>query len=284
MRILKIFNNNALLVEDDDHHEKFVMGKGIGFKKKPGESVDGTMIQKVFSFQKKSVRDSLLEIYEQLPSEEIDLISDLIKEAETEFHQTYFVSLYVSLADHIHYAITRTREGIEIKNPLTWEVRKFYAKEFALSRKYVQKINQVLDVKLHEDEAAAIALHFVNARQENSLYRNTYEITHLIDDILKIVRLYYHIDYDEDSLSFQRFVTHLHYLGQRILNGNASNQIEDQFLFKQVQRKYPHASQCVEKITYYLRQSRSVTLDTDEIAYLTLHIQRLFDEIEEKKS
>lgn len=277
MRILKVFNNNALLVNDRFNNERFVMGKGIGFKKKPGEIVDVTQITKEFTFQKKSSRDSLLEIYEQLPSEEIDLVAALIKEAEEQFHQIYFLSLYVSLADHIHYAISRTRDGISIKNPLVWEVKKFYAKEYALSKKYLIKINKDMGISLDEDEAAAIALHFVNARQEDSPFTDTFEITQFIDDILKIVRLYYSKEFDEDSLSFQRFVTHLHYLGQRILKGKPFKEMEDSFLFEQVQLKYPEASKCVEKILFYLSESRKTNLDIDEIAYLTLHVQRLID-------
>ena len=53
--------------------------------------------------------------------------------------------------------------------------------------------------------------------------------------------------------------------------------MEDSFLFEQVQLKYPEASKCVEKILFYLSESRKTNLDIDEIAYLTLHVQRLID-------
>lgn len=279
MQIVKVFNNNALLVTSNEV-EKFVMGKGIGFKKKAGDSVDENEIEKEFAFQRKSMRDSLLDIYEQLPPEEIDLVASLIKEAEEKFNQTYFLSLYVSLADHIHFALERAREGLKIKNPLVWEVRKFYPEEFNLSKKYILLINEHLQLDLDEDEAAALALHFVNARQENGIYRNTYEITHIIDDILKIVRLHYHVSFDENALSFQRVITHLHYLGQRLISGDGTVKMMDPFLYEQVKNKYPEASRCVDKIVTYLDQQRGYKLDTDEIAYLTLHIQRLVFEFE----
>lgn len=54
----------------------------------------------------------------------------------------------------------------------------------------------------------------------------------------------------------------------------------DPFLYEQVKNKYPEASQCVDKIVTYLLEQRGYKLDTDEIAYLTLHIQRLVTEIE----
>ncbi|WP_054639118.1 BglG family transcription antiterminator LicT [Lactococcus fujiensis] len=279
MQIVKVFNNNALLV-NSNHEEKFVMGKGIGFKKKAGDNVEESAVEKEFTFLRKSMRDSLLDLYEQLPPEEIDLVVGLIKEAEQTLHQNYFLSLYVSLADHIHFAVERAREGLKIKNPLVWEVRKFYPDEFNLSKKYIQRMNRSLELDLDEDEAAALALHFVNARQENGIFRNTYEITHIIDDILKIVRVHYHISFDENSLSFQRVITHLHYLGQRLISGDGTTKMMDPFLYEQVKNKYPEASQCVDKIVTYLLEQRGYKLDTDEIAYLTLHIQRLVTEIE----
>jgi beta-glucoside operon transcriptional antiterminator len=125
MLIIKIFNNNALLVRDKHNEEKFVMGKGIGFKKKIGDELPAELIEKEFAFQKPNMKSSLLEIYEQLPSEEIDLVTNLIKEAEIMFQQNYYLSLYVSLEDHIHFAIAKAREGLMIKNPLVWEVKNF---------------------------------------------------------------------------------------------------------------------------------------------------------------
>jgi beta-glucoside operon transcriptional antiterminator len=80
--------------------------------------------------------------------------------------------------------------------------KKFYPNEFALSKKYLLKIKERMELTLDEDEAAAIALHFVNARQENEIFGNTYEITHIIDDILKIVRLHYHTDFNRRVFNF----------------------------------------------------------------------------------
>jgi beta-glucoside operon transcriptional antiterminator len=54
----------------------------------------------------------------------------------------------------------------------------------------------------------------------------------------------------------------------------------DDFLFEQVKNKYPEAIKCVQKIVTYLENQHGYSLDTDEIVYLTLHIQRLVSEKE----
>lgn len=48
MEIVKVFNNNASLVLNDNHQEEVVMGSGIGFGLKPGDTVDQKKIEKRF--------------------------------------------------------------------------------------------------------------------------------------------------------------------------------------------------------------------------------------------
>lgn len=78
-------------------------------------------------------------------------------------------------------------------------------------KKTVKKISDKYHIKLSEDEAGFIALHLVNAQGIQSQQDNTYLFTITIQDILNIVRYYYKITFDEDSVHFFRFVTHLRF-------------------------------------------------------------------------
>ena len=42
MRIKKIFNNNVVLTQNDNHVEIVVMGRGLAFQKKVGEESEGS--------------------------------------------------------------------------------------------------------------------------------------------------------------------------------------------------------------------------------------------------
>lgn len=39
MKIIKVFNNNVVLVDDEKHEQAILFGNGIGFKKQPGDEV-----------------------------------------------------------------------------------------------------------------------------------------------------------------------------------------------------------------------------------------------------
>lgn len=59
-------------------------------------------------------------------------------------------------------------------------------------------------------------------------------------DILGIVRLFYGVVSDEDSVSYNRFVTHIQYFAQRVVNGVVQGK-NDSFLYEQVKLNYPEA-------------------------------------------
>lgn len=98
----------------------------------------------------------------------------------------------------------------------------------------------------------------------------------LVIAILDIVRLYYGKHFDEDSVSYNRFVMHLQYFAQRVLNGQVQGS-NDSFLFEQVKLNYPEAYKCTEKIKDYLRTTFDFKMSSDEQVYLTIHIQRLYN-------
>ena len=59
--------------------------------------------------------------------------------------------------------------------------------------------------------------------------RDTIDITTLIQNVVKIVKEYFSMDLDETSLNYQRFVTHLRFLAQRIIGGEMLNSDNPEF-------------------------------------------------------
>ena len=80
----------------------------------------------------------------------------------------------------------------------------------------VDLLNEKLGTEFTEDEAGFIALHFVNA-EYNTTINDTFEMTNMIQKILELVRLEMGIEFDEESLHYERFITHLKFLVQRCL-------------------------------------------------------------------
>lgn len=48
MNVTKVINNNIVISKNDAKQELIVMGKGLGFKKNPGDVIDDSKIEKAY--------------------------------------------------------------------------------------------------------------------------------------------------------------------------------------------------------------------------------------------
>ena len=51
MKVDKVINNNLVRSHDDADREIMVMGRGLGFKKKPGDPIEREKIEKIYILQ-----------------------------------------------------------------------------------------------------------------------------------------------------------------------------------------------------------------------------------------
>ncbi|MGQ8947096.1 BglG family transcription antiterminator LicT [Bacillus altitudinis] len=273
MIISKVINNNVVSAYDDEQHELVIMGRGIAFQKKSGDPIDEERIEKVFSIQNKDISEKFKTLLYDIPIEYMQVCEAIIDHARTTLNKNLNDSIYVTLTDHITFAIERHQKGMDIKNALLWEIKRLYKEEFMCGVEAIRIIQDKLNIHLPEDEAGFIAMHIVNA-ELNEEMPNVIQITKLIQDILNIVKYHVQIDLDEESLNYFRFVTHLKFFGQRLFN---ETQMENQneFLYEVVKEKNTAAFQCAEKINDYVQKEYNRSLIEDEMLYLTLHIDRV---------
>lgn len=275
MKIEKVLNNNVVTVLDASQNELVIMGRGIAFKKHTGDAIDEDKIEKVFSLDNKEVSQKLMTLLSDIPIEYVECSDEVIRYAETVLGEKLHDSVYISLTDHIHFAIDRHRQGLQLKNALLWEIKRMYRKEFSIGLKALQIIEDRLGVLLPEDECAFIAMHLVNA-QLNGEMRETVSITNIVKDISNIVRRSFLIELDEESLSYYRFLTHLKFFAQRVVQGSpVDDRDRDHTLHDLVRVQYPEAYACAEKIADYTRKIYKRNLSKEEILYMTIHIERI---------
>ncbi|MFN2744850.1 MULTISPECIES: BglG family transcription antiterminator LicT [Bacillus] len=273
MKIAKVINNNVISVWNEQGQELVVMGRGIAFQKKPGEPVDETRIEKIFRLDNKDVSERFKTLLDEIPIEFMEISEEIISYAKMKLGKKLNDSIYVSLTDHIHFAVERQQKGLEIKNALLWETKRLYKDEFAIGREALQIIEDKTGIALPEDEAAFIALHIVNA-ELNEEMPNIVNITKVMQEILSIVKYHFHIDFDEESLHYYRFITHLKFFAQRLFSGTYMKS-KDDFLFDTVKNKYRDAYVCTEKIRQYIQKEYGHELTSEELLYLTIHIERV---------
>ena len=271
--IEKVINNNIISAYEKSGAEVIVMGRGIGFKKKQGEVVPADQISKIFRIKSRTLTEQFKELLANMPLERVRISDEIISHAKDHLKLKLNQSIYVTLTDHINFAIERVSQGIEPQNALLWEIKRFYPQEFQLGIYALELIQDRLDILLPEDEAGFIALHFVNAEYGTDI-RDAVKFPDQMQAIVDIVEHDLGIMLDESSLHYERFVTHIKFLIQRIYRKELLSS-EDRELSLMMQRKYPREYQCSVKVAEYIMKATGSRLSEEEIMYLSVHIRRV---------
>lgn len=273
MKIIKLINNNVVCCLGENNKEIVVMGRGIGFQKKEGDEIEDSRIEKYFSMPN-SNKSQFEELVKEIPYEYIKVADEIIVYAKRSLNRKLNKNIYITLTDHMNYAMERQKQGIEFKNALLWEIKKFYKEEFQIGVNALQIIKKRIGVELPEDEAASLALHIVNAEMDGDI-RQSMKIPGIIKDILNIVKYTYKIEYlDESNLFYDRFVTHLKFLLERAICNNCYK-VEDDGLCEDIKEKYPSAYEGAQRIKDYMFKKLQYDVSEEEVMYLTIHIARI---------
>ena len=273
MKIDKIINNNIVIAIEADGKEVVIMGRGLGFGMKPGKEIPEGKIEKVFRLDSQNSTDKFKELLANLPLEHIQASTEIINYAKSVLNRRLNQSIYITLTDHINFAIERFKERMVFTNPLLNEIKTFYKEEYLVGEYAVALIERRIGIKLPVDEAGFIALHIVNA-EYNTVMRDTIDITNLIQNVVKIVKEYFSMDLDETSLNYQRFVTHLRFLAQRIIGGEMLNSENPEFN-QLISQMYPEEYACSLKLKDYIQVTYHHDVTEEETAYLAVHIKRI---------
>ncbi len=275
MEITKVLNNNVAMTENESDQEMVVMGKGLAFQKKAGDGIDASNIEKTFILENSGVASKLAELMKDTSEVYLDISYKILELARTHLSYKLDDYLYVALTDHLSFAITRHKNGIEMKNPLLWEIRRYYKQEFQVAQKALDIVEAETGVRLAEDEAASIALHLVNSQLSGENMAAAVQVTEMVNNILTIVKYYFRIELDENSISYERFLTHLRFFAMRFIRKDRADETYDNFLYEQVKQKYKDAFECTERIATYIAKNYDWEISNDEKVYLTLHIYRI---------
>ena len=273
MKIDKIINNNIVSAIEADGKEVVIMGRGLGFGMKPGKEIPEGKIEKVFRLDSQNSTDKFKELLANLPLEHIQASTEIINYAKSVLNRRLNQSIYITLTDHINFAIERFKEKMMFTNPLLNEIKTFYKEEYLIGEYAVALIERRIGITLPVDEAGFIALHIVNA-EYNTAMRDTIDITTLIQNVVKIVKEYFSMDLDETSLNYQRFVTHLRFLAQRIIGGEMLNSDNPEFN-ELISQMYPEEYACSLKLKDYIQVTYHHDVTEEETAYLAVHIKRI---------
>ena len=111
----------------------------------------------------------------------------------------------------------------------------------------------------------------------------TVAMTRLIQGILQIIKYYFCIEFKEDSLDYDRFLTHFRFFAQRLAAGQLYT-TEDAAFCEMIRGQYSNEYRCVERIRKYIQKEYEHDMPQEEMMYLTIHIRRLVMQSRESHS
>lgn len=273
MIIKRVLNNNTIISSNSKGVDVLLMGKGIAFGKKKGQVVDMEQIEKTFLLKDKETQSKFTELLLNVPMEHILVSEKIINFGKIKLGKNLNEIIYVNLTDHIHSAIDRYREGLILKNPLRWDIARFYPDEYAVGEKAIEVVRNDLGVSFEIDEAAFIAIHFVNAEMDKT-WEFAYEIAEITKKIETIIKEHYRTEFDENSLDYYRFITHVKFFAQRLPAGDHYDD-EDEELLNTLKHKYEGEYASALEIKEYVQKDFEYELSSTELLYLTAHIRRI---------
>lgn len=267
--------NNSMLLVDNDQREMILFGKGIGFGAKPGTHIDLAQVEKVFLPLSDLKSRHFLSLTDTIPAAFFDISHDILTLARSQCGDRLNSVLLFTLAEHLHFAVERSRSGQLIHNKLSWEVKRYYPQEYGVGLLARAQVNDKFDVKLPEDEAVNIAFHLINASSQDD-DSSAHRQVELVNRIAEIVRYKLGKVIDTQSVNYMRFITHLRYFAERVLAGKiALSETED--FYQELIRHRPDAMTVAWVIRDYVQDKYQLTLPKDELTWLSIHISRLID-------
>ncbi len=272
MKIIKKINNNVALAQDAKGNELIVFAKGVGFPPMPYELTDLSEVQRTFY----DVSRRYIELMRDLPEDLMLAADDIAKEAMEELDCELNPNLPFILADHLNFALQRSREGIPLQNPLSYDVCHLYPKEYTVVCHGLKLLRENLGANLPDSEAISIALHLINAEDKTSDMHNTLANLQLIATLSNMVEDYFDIQIDRDSFNYSRLAMHMRYLVQRMSEGLPMQEDPaSRELFRTVKLEYAEDYDCTRQIVDWLAKHRGWHCSCEEQLYLIMHIHRV---------
>lgn len=270
MKIIKVLNNNAVIVIDVQQQEQIAIGAGVGFEKSKNDIINANKIEKLFVLNE---NEKLQQLLLRIPEEYFTLSKEIITHAEEQLDTELNDHILLALTDHISFAVEREKQEIHLKNKLLQEIKILYKSEFEIGLWALRHIKDKIQVEMPADEAAFIALHIHTMKIKGGDLHETVRQTAIIRDMVETIKDYLQITIEEADISYERLITHLRFALTR--SNQYSVHSMDEEMLQMIKRKFKKSFRCALEVSKKLSRTHGIDLPEEELGYITLHIERL---------
>ena len=272
MKIEHVINNNVVSIFENGL-EVVISGRGIGFGKRSGDPVDESRIEKIFRISNEERLGKFKDLLVKVPLEYLKISDGIITRAREELNIPLNENIYITLTDHINFALERYDQGMDFENILTHEVKSFYPNEFRIGLQAVKLIEEKTGKFLKEDEAASIALHIVSA-ELSTRTSIAFEITQAVQKILEIVSEKVDISDPETKSKLDNLIPTFKHFVFRIIKEKQYAR-DDPALYAFVKSRYTDEDRCCEEIVNYIERHFHRVVTIDERTYIIILLRKM---------
>lgn len=269
-RIIKVLNNNGLLVYDERAKRELIfLGNGVGFGKRPTEKLADIKGAKVYSLVTRQKNQSVLKVVNGISPEFIEVAGRIIEEAEKVFHEVNH-EILLPMADHIALAAKRARENRQMANPFTPDIRVLFSGEYSVALKGRDIIREMTGCEITDDEVGFITLH-IHAGLSDEQVSVALDTTRIINEGIEMIEEAFGQRLPKDSLAYTRLMSHLYYMIARTRRGETTNVDFNDFIFT----NYPKTGETARAVCRFMEKELKKPVGKEEIGFLAIHIQRV---------
>lgn len=272
-RVKKVLNHNTLIgIGMDDNREYLLIGKGIGFGRKISQRMEAPEGSTVYSLHEQTQRGTAAELVKGMDPVCLEIAEQILKESEKVFGKIDWAILF-PMADHIAFAVKRIRNGEQISNPLTGDIRALFHMEYKIAESVSPVLKEKLDAEIDEHEIGYIALHIHSAIEDENVALSM-QIARTVRECIQLVENETGMTIDVMSLSYNKLMNHVRYMVARAVKGEKLKLNMNDYMSE----KFPDAFRLASIVCGHLEKYLKRAMDEVEIGYLAMHIQRVSEE------
>lgn len=271
-QIKKIINNNVIVADEVNLGEIIIIGRGIGNDRNENEIITNLDPDDVFILQDEEEQKQYKVLMGVVSEKLVGLMNDVVNYIQERVDKPLNEHIHPSLTDHFAFAIKRIRSGLTISNPFLIETEVLYPKEYEIARGVIELINERLNIEFPEGEVGFVALQIYSAITNRDITELN-EHSRLINEVVGVIEENFEIEFDKNSIYFQRLIRHLFFLFERTKKGEILN--EPDSLKELLKKEYIDSYKMAEEVIRLVEEKLDITITDGEIVYLTMHLNRL---------
>ena len=271
--VIKVFNNNAVLVKENDA-QYVLISKGIGFSKKPHDIINDENIaddkRMFYTLDNYKTKSEIKKLGNNLSKLE-EITKEIVKYAYFDLGVKN-AKLYDALYDHIGFAMERLKVGLPISNPFITEITVLCHKEFEVAKKASKLLKEKLDVDIGVDEQGFIALHLYSAGNQKNITK-TMNNFGIYSKIFELLSEKYGISRKPEEPSYKNFVLYINGLVSSY-NKNSENGLPIEVV-NSIKQTMSYNYEIASNISKLLENEFKIVIGDEIVAIIAIEVLKL---------